>query len=249
MRARVLWYAIVLTAFCPAVRAADVVVAVAANFAPVLHKLAPDFEASSGDHIRIIPGSTGKLYAQIRQGAPFDVFLAADRRRPQRLEQDGLTVAGSRFTYAVGRLVLWGPAKAVRNGLKGLGSDDIHRIAIAEPEVAPYGHAAYEALRKAGIWKSLQSKVVRGENISQAFHFVASGNADVGLVALSEVLSYQAANGDASYYLIPINDYSPLEQQAVLLSRSKGNAAATAFMAFMKAPRTRATISRYGYGL
>jgi molybdate transport system substrate-binding protein len=249
MGARIFCYAIVLTVFCPTAQAADAVVAVAANFVPVLQRLAPDFEASSGDRLRIIPGSTGKLYAQIRQGAPFDVFLAADRRRPQRLEQDGLTVAGSRFTYAIGRLVLWGRAKAVQSGLKVLLSDDIHRIAIAEPEVAPYGHAAYEALRKAGLWQRLQSKLIRGESISQAFHFVASGNADVGLVALSEVLSYQSRSGDGSYYLVPAADYTPLEQQAVLLKRGGHNPAARAFLAFMKDPRTRATIRDYGYGL
>lgn len=249
MGARFFCYAIVITVFCSTARAADVAVAVAANFVPVLQRLVPDFEAASGDHIRIIPGSTGKLYAQIRQGAPFDVFLAADRRRPQRLEQDGLTVAGSRFTYAVGRLVLWGRAKAVQDGLQGLLSDDIHRIAIAEPEAAPYGHAAYEALRNARVWQSLQSKLIRGENISQAFHFVASGNADVGLVALSQVLTYQSHDAEGSYYLIPAKDYNPLEQQAVLLRRGGDNPAAAAFLVFLKDPRTRATIRDYGYGL
>jgi len=249
MRHSIIWYAIVLMAFCHTARAAEVVVAVAANFVPVLQKLVPDFESVSGHHIQIITGSTGKLYAQIRQGAPFDVFLAADRRRPLRLEQARLTVAGSRFTYAIGRLVLWGADKSVRNGLKGLASDGIHRIAIAEPETAPYGRAAYEALRTAGLWQTLQSKLIRGENISQAFHYVVSGNADVGLVALSQVLTYQSHAAGVSYHLVPATDYTALEQQAVLLQRGAGNPAATAFMAFMKAPHTRATIRDYGYGL
>lgn len=248
MGARAFLYAIVLTAVFTSARAADVVVAVAANFAPALHRLAPDFEASSGDRLRIIPGSTGKLYAQIRQGAPFDVFLAADRRRPRRLEADGLTVPGSRFTYAIGRLVLWGSAKAVGEGLPGLRRDDIHRIAIAEPQVAPYGHAAYEALQKAGLWQGLQSKLIRGESIGQAFHFVASGNADVGLVALSQVLAYQTRNAGGSYYLVPTGDYTPLVQQAVLLRRGGVNPAAKAFLAFMRDPHTRATIRDFGYG-
>ncbi len=249
MRARLLWYYLVLTLFCPAAQAADVVVAVAANFAPVLQRLVPAFEAASGHHVRVIIGSTGKLYAQIHQGAPFDVFLAADRRRPQRLERDGLTVAGSRFTYAVGRLALWGAASAVSSGLKGLVSSDIHRIAIAEPDVAPYGRAAYQALHRAGVWKSVQSKLIRGENISQAFHYVASGNADVGLVALSQILTYQSRGGGVSYYLVPTGDYTPLVQQAVQLRHGGNNPGASAFMAFMRSPQTRATIRDYGYGL
>jgi molybdate transport system substrate-binding protein len=232
---------------CPAARA-DVTVAVAANFEPVLQRLVPVFEAGSGQHLRIIPGSTGSLYAQIRQGAPFDVFLAADERRPRRLEEEGLIVAGSRFTYAVGRLVLWGPATWVRGGMVGLGDPVIKRIAIANPDTAPYGHAAFEALTAAGLWRAVQPKLIRGQAISQAFQYVATGNADVGLVALSQVISYHAAAG-FSYQLVPPDDYKPLTQQAVLLRSAGTNPGAVAFMTFLRAARTRDTIRDYGYGL
>ena len=230
------------------INAAEVRVAVAANFEPVLQRLTPAFERATGDKLIVTPGSTGKLYAQIAAGAPFDVFLAADARRPQRLEAQGLAVAGSRFTYAVGRLVLWMRRPTAARGLQGLTDPRIHRIAIANPDVAPYGEAAWEALQRGGVWQAVTGKLVYGENIGQAFHYVAAGSADAGLVAMSQLLTYAGPKAGTSYWPVPARDYTPLQQQAVLLRRAKDNAAAAAFLRFLKTAQTRAAIRRYGYG-
>ncbi len=227
----------------PAAAAGDELrIAVASNFVPTAREVAALYEATSGDRVVIVSGSTGKHYAQIRNGARLDAFLAADAARPERLENDGLAVSGSRFTYAVGRLVLWGGGEAVDEGLTGLGGRSFRHLAIARPELAPYGRAAREALEASGVWESVERRLVWGENVAQAFQFVASGNAEVGLVARSQVLAVGA--DEAAWWLVPASLHAPIEQQAVLLS---DRPAGRAFLAFLRADGAREVLERHGY--
>ncbi len=229
-------------------QAGEVHVAVAANFVGPLTQLAKTFEQDSGNRVIFSPGSTGKLYAQIKNGAPFDVLLAADARRPQLLEQEKLGVAGSRFTYAVGRLALWSPkAGLVDPGGQVLKSGRFERLAVANPKTAPYGEAARETLERMGLWQTLAPRLVRGEDIGQTFQFVASGNADLGFVALSQVKGADRYHG--SYWIVPDTFHQPVEQQAVLLEKGRNNPAARAFMAFLKGKAARAMIENFGYGV
>ncbi|BCO32720.1 molybdate-binding periplasmic protein ModA [Thiohalobacter sp. COW1] len=219
--------------------------AVASNFARPMQALVEAYEAEHPHRVRLSIGSTGKLYAQIRHGAPFDAFFAADRERPQRLESEGLAVSGSRFTYAVGRLVLWSPepGRIVAAG-KALGRDDYAHLAIANPRLAPYGLAARQALAEMGLWGHVQSRLVRGENIGQTFHFVSSGHAELGFVALSQ-LPRNAGNAiSGSHWVVPASLYDPIEQQAVRLSEST---ATRDFMRFMRSEQARTLIHGYGY--
>lgn len=231
----------------PVANAGEVHVAVAANFVPVLQALAPEFEDQLGHRLVITSGSTGKLYAQIHQGAPFHVFLAADSEHPERLEQAGLAVPGSRFTYAVGRLVLLGREEVVRRGLEGLLQTGVRRIALANREISPYGRAAHQALREAGLWQAVQPRVVWGENVNQAFHYVMTGNADAGLVALSQVAASSGGELEMAHRYVPEDYYTAIVQQGVLLRRGQGHGAAQAFLHFIKGPRARDTIQRFGY--
>jgi len=227
-------------------QAARVTVAVAANFVAALRDLQLGFEEQTGHRVRIVSGSTGKLYAQIANGAPFDVFLAANSHAPQRLEADGLGVAGSRFTYALGALVLWrsmtdgaGPVQA-----EALRDSRLRRLAMANPKTAPYGRGAEEVLRNLGVYEALRGRIALGENVAQVYQFVATGNAELGFVARSQVLMGPVA-GD--YWPVPANLYAPIEQQAVLLQRAAENPAAAAFTAFLRAPQTQRKILAYGY--
>ncbi len=222
----------------------EIRVAVASNFRNAIVEIARLFEANT-DHKAILSfGSTGKHYAQIKNGAPFDVFLAADLRRPLLLEQEGDAIAESRFTYAQGQLVLWSPREDFVDAEGRVLEDRSFRhIAIANPDLAPYGKAAFEVLHKLGVWNRLKPKLVRGENINQAFQFVDSGNAELGFVAYSQVLlRRQSVKG--SFWLIPQSMYSPIEQQAVLL---EDNEAARAFLAFLKSRRALQIVAEYGY--
>lgn len=230
-------------------RAAEALAAVATNFAEVMDALAPRFRESTGHRLRISSGSTGKLYAQIRNGAPFDLFLAADQRRPALLEVEGAAVAGSRFTYAIGRLTLWSAEKdRIRaDGAVVLRRQDFRHLAIANPKLAPYGLAAQQALTALDLWKSLQDRIVQGENVGQAFSLVATGNAELGLVALSAVLSPRH-KVTGSRWDVPVDLYAPIRQDAVLLSRGTDNAAARAFLAYIKSPAAREIVARFGYG-
>ena len=235
-----------LGALPPAAPAAEVRVAVAANFAAATHRLAVDFERESGHRVVASFASTGTLYAQIRHGAPYDAFLAADAERPRLLEREGLGVPGTRFTYATGRLALW----SAQPGLVG-GSGDVLRsgavrtLAIANPRTAPYGAAARQVLERMGLWEALQGRLVQGENIAQAYQYVASGNATLGFVALAQV---QAGGVAADHWLPPTEWYAPIAQQALLLQRGAGNAAARAFLAFLRGAQARAVIEALGYG-
>ncbi len=226
--------------------AAEVRIAVAANFINASRKIAPLFEKTSGYHTRISYGSTGKLFAQIENGAPFDIFLAADSRRPARAEAEGLAVVGTRFIYARGKLVLWSAKRdAFGDGKSWLQKSSFRHLAMANPKTAPYGLAAQQVLVHLGLWQSIQSRLVRGESIAQAFQFVASGNAGAGFVAWSQVRAWKRDPG--TIWMIPAKDYAPIEQVAVLLKRGKDNPAAQAYLRFLKSGAARKLIEDAGY--
>lgn len=232
--------------FCGNAWTGEIRVAVASNFTGAMRLLAEKFEAQTGHTVILLPGSTGKHFAQIVNGAPFDAFFAADEKRPERLEAEGRIIPGSRFSYAIGKLVLWSPDPELVDG-KGavLESGSFRRLAIANPRLAPYGQAAQQFLESRGIWESLQPKLVRGENISQTLQFVTSGNAELGFIALSQLM--QADRGtEGSWWQVPDNLHPPIEQQAVLLSDS---AAAQDFMRFAKSEQAHAIIRDSGYGI
>lgn len=230
----------------PPLQAATVNVAVASNFAATLRLLATAFNRESGHQLRISSASTGKLYAQIVQGAPYDVFLAADSDRPERLVHSGLAVADSRFTYARGRLLLWGP----RSGFAGDGAEILtqgrfRHLAIANPKTAPYGVAARQTLESLDLWEAIEPRLVRGENIGQAFQYVASGAAELGLVSRSQPT---ALNAGAGYgWPVPSHLHTPIRQQAVLLMRGADNPAATTFLTFLRSDTAAALIAEAGY--
>jgi molybdate transport system substrate-binding protein len=219
-------------------------VAVASNFAATLQDLAQAFEKQTGHRVLVAPGSTGKHYAQIRHGAPFDLFFAADSRRPKLLETAGLAVAGSRFTYARGRVVLWSPRPGyVDTAGEVLTSDTYRHLAIANPKLAPYGVAAREVLERRGLWAALQSRLVRGENIAQTYQFVKSGNAELGFVARSQI--QRPGKGPAgSWWLVPETAYTPIDQQVIQLSEK---AVAGDFLRYVQSDAARAIIRGYGY--
>jgi len=237
-----------LSLFSSSLYAADVLVAVAANFTDAARHIAPLFEQASGHRMRISYGSTGKLYAQIENGAPFHVFLAADSRRPALAEKQGLAVPGSRFVYARGKLVLWSSQPGLfERGEDYLRRAEFRRLAIANPETAPYGLAAQQVMQRLGLWSTLQDRLVRGESIAQTFQFVATGNAPLGFVAGSQLKSWSGRPG--SLWEIPQDYYAPIEQAAVLLKKGADNPAATAFMAFLHSDAARAVIRDYGYDI
>jgi molybdate transport system substrate-binding protein len=227
----------------------EAVIAVAANFSEVVERLAADFERQSAHRLTLVAGSTGKLYAQIANGAPFDVFLAADQERPERLEKEGLAVAGSRFTYATGRLTLWSrePGRVGDDGAATLRQGEFRRLAIANPALAPYGAAAKQALENLGLWERFADRIVMGETIGQAHALVASGNAELGFVALSAVLSPRHG-APGGRWDVPAGLYAPILQEAVLLARAAGNPAARGFLGFLRSEQAEAVIQSYGYG-
>lgn len=229
------------------IQAAEATIAVAANFSSTANKLARTFNADSGETIVIASGSTGQLYAQIKQGAPFDVLLAADRSRPDLLHKDG-TAAQAPFTYATGHIALWSPDPAAipEDGAALLGQAELRRIAIANPKLAPYGLAAKESLTDLGLWKTYETRIVMGQNIAQAFQIVAAGGAPAGLVALSQLL---AAPEDlrGSHWIVPADLHSPIRQDAILLNRGLGNPAAEGFLAFLTSPAGCEVIRNAGY--
>ncbi|MDE0693583.1 MAG: molybdate ABC transporter substrate-binding protein [Gammaproteobacteria bacterium] len=223
---------------------ADVLVAVAANFVRPAERIVSDFAELHGADVALVAGSTGKLYAQIRNGAPFDVFLAADQRRPALLEDEGLALAGSRFTYAVGRLALWSGREDVEVHADMLRRGDFRKLAIANPELAPYGQAAREVLSRLGALVWAQERLVTAESVGQAFALAATGNADLGMVAAAQA---QRA-GHGSLWLVPESLHAPIRQDAVMLARARDNAIAAAFVAFLRTD-ARAVIASLGYGV
>ena len=229
------------------VQAAEVSVAVAANFAAPMQKLAAAFEQDTGHTATLVVGSTGKLYAQIKNGAPFQVLLSADDETPARLERDGLGLAGTRFTYAVGRLVLWSRQPGLVDD-KGdvLRSGKFKRIALADPKLAPYGAAAVDVLTGLGLMSWLAPKFVQGENIAQAYQFVATGNAELGFVARAQVFA-DGRLTQGSAWTVPASLHAPIRQDAVLLNAGKGQPAAAALMAYLRSDKARAIIRSFGY--
>lgn len=230
-----------------AVFAGEVQVAVAANFTAPMKLIAADFEKETGHKAVLSFGATGKFYAQIIHGAPFDVFLAADDATPDRLERDGAAVHGSRFTYATGKLVLWSAQAGVVDAQGDiLKKGDFKKLAIAAPKLAPYGAAAVQTLRQLGLTDRLEPKLVTGESIGQTYSFVSTGNAEIGFVALSQVYE-DGKLKSGSAWIVPENLHSPIRQDAVLLSQAKDNKAATLLMAFLKTEKAKAVIRSFGY--
>lgn len=235
-------------ACCASVAQAGVVaVAVAANFAVPFQKIAQGFEAETGHVVQASSGSTGKFHAQIRAGAPFDVLLSADDETPRRLEDEGLSVKGQRFTYALGRLVLWSSrAGVVDDQGDVLRKLAFSRLAVANPKLAPYGVAAVETLTRLGLKDRIAGRLVQGENIAQTYQFVSSGNADLGFVALSQVMAPdRPASG--SWWVVPSSLHAPLRQDAVLLQRGESNLAARALLSHLKGDKARTLMRAYGY--
>jgi len=229
------------------VSAADVYVAVAANFTAPMQQIAKDFEAETGHKAILSFGSTGKFYAQITHGAPFEVLLAADAKTPSKLHQENQGSAP--FTYAVGKLALWSKqAGFVDDKGEVLKTGHITRLAIADPKLAPYGAAAIETLTHLHLLDTLRPTFVQGENIGQAYQFVASGNAVVGFVALSQVWSNGSLT-EGSAWIVPESLHTPIQQDAILLNRGKNNEAAAALLTYLRSDRARETIRRYGYDI
>lgn len=227
--------------------AAQVNVAVASNFTVTLRHLASSFEEQSGHKLRISSASTGKLYAQIVHGAPFDIFLAADEARPTRLVDEGKAVADSRFTYALGQLVFWSPGSTAESSAeKLLKSGQIKRLAMANPKTAPYGLAAEATLQNMGLWPGKTIKVVRGENVSQTFQFVTTRAVDGGFVALAQI---QVAQRKGLIWQVPADYYAPIRQQAVLLNSAANNAAALSFLAYLRSDVAESIIRHNGYAI
>jgi molybdate transport system substrate-binding protein len=238
--------AAVLTLGAAPAFAADTLVAVAANFTEPAKEIAAAFTAKTGSHATLSFGSSGQFYTQITHGAPFEVFLSADGDRPKKAEQDGVGVPGTRFTYAVGRLVLWSSKPGlVDDGGHVLASGNFNKLSIAEPSAAPYGVAAVETLNRMGLYRQVAPKIVKGSSITQAYDFVRTGAADLGFVALSQVIN----DPSGSRWLVPVTDHSPINQQAILLWTGDKNPAAHAFLDFLKGREARAIIKKYGYEL
>ena len=229
--------------------AAEVSVAVAANFAAPMQKIAAAFELDTGHKAVLAFGSTGKLHAQIRNGAPFHILLAADEETPARLESEGFAVPGTRFTYAVGRLVLWSrlPGLVDAQG-EVLKTGSFARMALANPKLSPYGAATVRVLNGLGLATTLAPRFVQGENIAQTFQFVASGNAELGFVALSQVVvDGRLAPGSA--WVVPARLHGPIRQDAVLLRAGRDDSAAAALLAYLRGDKARALIRASGYDL
>lgn len=238
--------ALMLWAMSTGALAGEVSLGVAANFTDTTQALAKQFQADTGHRVSASFGSTGKLYAQIRNGAPYDVFMAADVERPALIEASELGVPGTRFTYARGKLVLWSPApEAFTHAGQYLAEQPFSRLAIANPKTAPYGLAAQQVLENLGQWRPLQPKLVRGDSIAQTFQFVVSRNAQAGFVALSQVKTWDADSG--TLWAVPQPLYQPIDQQAILLRQGADNEAARAWVDFLKSDTAIAIIRGHGY--
>jgi molybdate transport system substrate-binding protein len=229
--------------------AGEVRVAVASNFAAPMERIAALFQQHSGHVVKASADSSGKLYTKIVGGAPFDVFLSADDELPKRLTQEGLAVGGSRFVYALGKLVLWSAqpgllddkARVLRNG-------GFSKLAIANPGFAPYGMAAKETLEKLIMWNAIQGKLVKGDNVALAYQLAATDQADMAFIALSQVMRDGKVT-EGSWWLVPPELYKPIRQSAVLLSGAKDRDAAQAFLVFLKSPKAAVVMRSFGYEL
>jgi molybdate transport system substrate-binding protein len=240
-------FVVVTLAVAPAF-AEQVLVAVAANFVPPFREIAIEFERTTGHNVQVAAGSSGNFYSQIKNGAPFDVFFSADNERPKLLGEEGFGVKDSRFTYAIGRLVLWSPNADLIKGEETPRFKQYKRLAMANPKTAPYGVAAMQAMQKLELWEGIQSQIVMGESLGQTMGFIESGNAQLGFVALSQVLDPKI-KGKGSRWDVPTNLHEPIKQDVILLTKGKNNPAAKALMEFMGSPQAKAIIERYGYEL
>jgi molybdate transport system substrate-binding protein len=240
------WLLACLVVFSRA-QAAEVGVAVASNFMAPMQKIAQAFEQDTGHKAMLSFGATGSFYAQIKHGAPFQVLLAADALTPLKLESEGLGVAGSRFTYAVGKLVLWSRQPGLVDDQGAiLRSSRFERTALANPKLAPYGAAAVEVMRQMGVLKDIQPKLVQGENIAQTYQFIASGNAQLGFVALSQVM-VDGKIVQGSGWPVPAGLHAPILQDAILLTPGRNNPAARALLGYLQGEKARAIIRASGY--
>ncbi len=229
--------------------AEEVQVAVAANFTAPIQALASDFEKDTGHKLVAAFGATGQFYTQIKNGAPFEVFLAADDSTPAKLESEGESVAGSRFTYAIGSLALWSAKDGYVDGNgEVLKKNQFKHLAIANPKAAPYGLAATQVLEKLGLSKAVAPKIVEGQNITQALQFVSSGNAELGFVALSQVYK-DGKISSGSAWIVPAQLHDPIKQDALILNKGKDNPAAKALVEYLRGPKATAVIKSYGYQL
>lgn len=242
------WISLLLLASATLAHAESTTIAVAANFTGPVEALQKLFEARTAHKLTVTSGSTGQLYAQIKNGAPFDALLSADEEHAEMLANDGLGDGTQRFTYAVGKLALWTreTTKFQPLGMDTLKRSDFRWLAIGNPELAPYGLAAQQALEAAGLWTSLQPRLVRGGNIAQSFAMAETRNADLAFVALSQAISYKE---QAAYVEVPAALYRPIRQDAILLKHGDANAAARAFLTFLRSPAAIETIERLGYGV
>ena len=234
----------IIVAASSAARAADTNVAVAANFTEPAIEIARAFESKTGHRAILSFGATGQFYTQITQAAPFQVLLSADQNTAKKLVDGGLAISDSLFTYAVGKIVLFSSNATLVSGEQTLRSAKFNKIAIADPTTAPYGAAAVEAMKALGVYGALASKIVQGSNIAQTFQFVETGNAELGFVALSQVVAIRGG----SRWIVPANLYSAIRQDAVLLRSGADNVAAKAFLTFMKGPEAVKVIEKFGYG-
>jgi molybdate transport system substrate-binding protein len=224
--------------------AGETQVAVAANFSEPAKEIAAAFAKATGHEAKLSFGASGQFYTQIANGAPFQVFLSADEERPAKAEADGLAVKGTRFTYAVGRLALYSKTPGLVDARGAiLKSGRFEKLSIADPVTAPYGAAAVEVMKKRGVYDRLKPKIVQGNSIAQAFQFVQTGAAEVGFVALSQIVQTK----DGSRWIVPAGEHAPIVQQAVLLKTGENEPAAKAFLDYLKTPAAKAVIRRYGY--
>lgn len=241
--------ALLLTLTLSPVYAETIRVAVAANFTAPMKQIAEAFQQQTGNELLLSFASSGKFYAQILNNAPYDVFLSADQKKPQALVEQQLAVADSRFTYAVGVLALWSMQKGlVDEGGTILQKGNFQWLAIANPRLAPYGSAAVEVLENLKLYAPLKARIVEGENISQTFQFVRTGNAELGFIALSQLKGNDLAN-TGSYWQVPASLHTPIRQDAVLLKSAQNPAAATELLNFLRSDKARAIITDFGYGL
>lgn len=220
-------------------------IAVASNFIAPMKALIKEFESQTGHKVKASYGSSGKIFAQIQHGAPYDVFLSADQEKPKRLEEMGLAIKGSRFTYAQGRLVLWSSQENAIGNEQRLKAGDFSRLAIANPKLAPYGLAASQVLKSLKLETATKSKLIVGENISQAYQFVRSGNADLGFVALSQVMGSSENDGELNW-IVPNSLYDPISQDAVLIKTNHSNVGRL-FLDFIGEKPAKAILTQFGY--
>jgi molybdate transport system substrate-binding protein len=238
-------FGLLLAALAAPAQAGQTHVAVAANFNEPAREIAELFKKKTGHKAILITGASGAFYTQITHGAPFEVFLSADEERPRLAVENGFAVPDSRFTYAIGKLVLWSRVVDVTNGEEALKTGNFRKLSIANPASAPYGAAAVETMKALGVWDAIERKLVQGNSIAQAFQFIDTRNAELGFIALAQL--YGVKGG--TRWIVPEKLHSPIRQDAVLLKKGADNEASKAFLAFLRGPEARAVIERFGYGI